>query len=394
MLIGLVGKTNVGKSTFFKACTLANVEIGNRPFVTIRPNRGIGYIKINCIDKEFNAQCQPRTGYCINRIRFVPVELLDVAGLVKGASEGRGLGNQFLDDLRQADVFIQIVDASGETDIEGKPTKSYNPVQDVKMLENEIDFWYTGILTKVWKTFARTLELKKENFVKAVAKQFSGLKVSEDDVKKVLLKLENAEKPAEWTNEQLFNFAHELRRATKPVVIAANKIDRPDAAENLNKLKKEYPELTIIPCSADSELALREAGKAGLIEHMPGDKDFKVLRKLTGKQEEALSLIKKNVLDLYNSTGIQQVLNTAIFELLKYIVVFPVENGNKLSDSKGNILPDAILLPQSSVALDLAYAVHTDLGRNFVKAIDVRTKKAVGKEYKLRHRDVIEILAK
>ena len=110
MLIGLVGKPSVGKSTFFKAATLAEVEIASYPFTTIKPNHGVGYVKIDCIDKEFNVQCNPNHGFCIDHKRFVPVELMDVAGLVPGASEGKGLGNQFLDDLRQADVFLHIVE--------------------------------------------------------------------------------------------------------------------------------------------------------------------------------------------------------------------------------------------------------------------------------------------
>jgi len=319
---------------------------------------------------------------------------MDVAGLVEGASEGKGLGNQFLDDLRQADCFIQIVDASGETDAGGKPISGgYNPCQDVKMLENELDLWYLGILKKVWKVFARTTEMQKENFAAAVAKQFSGLKVNEDDVKQVLLKLKfNTEKPTLWTDEQLEKFANTLRHLTKPMIIAANKSDRKDSEENLNKLKKEYPDLMIIPCSADSELALREASKAGLIEYIPGDKDFKINEsKINQKQKQALELIKKNVLEKYGDTGIQKILNSAVFELLKHIAVFPA-GAHKLADSKGNILPDCFLVPEGTTALDFAFKLHTDLGKNFVRAIDARTKKVVGKEHKLKHRDGIEII--
>lgn len=393
MLLGLVGKPNCGKSTFFKACTLANVEIANRPFVTIKPNHGIGYVRIDCIDKEFKVKCQPKHGFCIQGQRFVPVELLDVAGLVKGASEGRGLGNQFLDGLRQADCFVHIVDASGETDAGGKETKNYNPVSDIEMLENELDLWYSGILKKAWKTFSKTLEMQKENFASAVAKQFSGLKVSEDDVKQVILRTKlNAEKPALWSDEQLRKFAHELRHLTKPMIIAANKIDRHTSKENLKKLKEEYPELLIIPCSSDSELALREASKTSLIEYVPGDNDFKIIKELSEKQQQALELIKKNVLSIYGSTGVQEVLNTAVFSLLKYVAVFPVENSHHLSDSKGNILPDCFLVPQNTTALQLAFHIHTDIGKKFVKAIDARTKQVIGKEHKLKHRDVVEIV--
>ncbi len=394
MLLGLVGKPNCGKSTFFKACTLANVLIANYPFTTIRPNHGIGYVRIDCIDTEFKTQCMPRTGYCIKHQRFIPVELMDVAGLVEGASEGKGLGNQFLDDLRQADCFIHIIDSSGETDAGGKPVSGgYNPASDVKMLENELDLWYLGILKKVWKVFARTTEMQKENFAEAVAKQFSGLKVSEEDVKKILLKLKfDSEKPSLWTDEQIKKFSHELRHLTKPMIIAANKCDRPASEENIKKLKETYPELLIIPCSADSELALREASKTGLIDYIPGDGKFTIIKKLTEKQEQALETIKKNVLDKFSSTGIQRVLNTAVFDMLKYISVFPVENAHHLSDSKGNVLPDCFLVPQGTTTHELAFKVHTSIGEKFAKAIDARTKQIIGKEHKLKHRDVIEII--
>ncbi len=393
MLLGVIGKPNVGKSTFFKACTLANVLIANYPFATIKPNHGIAYVRIDCIDKEFGVQCQPRMGYCVQHQRFVPVELMDVAGLVEGASEGKGLGNQFLDDLRQADCFIHIVDASGETDAGGKPISGgYNPVKDITMLENELDLWYLGILNKVWKVFARTTEMQKENFAAAVAKQFSGLKVSEDDVKNILLKLKcNPEKPTSWTDEQIRTFSHELRHLTKPMIVAANKIDRPASEENLKKLKQSYPELLIIPCSSDSELALREASKAGLISYIPGDSHFEIKKELNEKQKQALETIKKNVLDKLTNTGIQNVLNTAVFELLKHIAVFPA-GVHKLADSKGNILPDCFLVPQGTTALDFAFKLHTDLGNNFIRAIDAKTKQVVGKEHKLKHRDGLEII--
>jgi len=394
MLVGIVGKPNVGKSTFFKSCTLASVEIGNRPFVTIKPNHGIGYVKIDCIDKELKVQCNPAKGYCIDGQRFVPFELMDVAGLVEGASEGKGLGNEFLNDLNNANALIHIVDASGETDAGGKETKDYNPVNDINILENELDMWYLGILKKVWKVFAKKVQSLKENFPKSIAVQFSGLKVNELDVKRVVLKGNyNIEKPFDWNDNELKRFAHDLRHISKPMIIAANKCDRPDAKENIKKLKEKFSELIIIPCSADSELALREASNHGLIEYIPGENNFKINEnKINPKQKSALEIIKKNVLEVYDSTGIQKVLNSAVFDLLKYIAIFPA--GSKLTDSKGRILPDCFLLPENSTALDFAYHLHTDLGNNFIKAIDIRTKKAVGKEHKLKHRDGIEIITR
>jgi len=393
MLIGLVGKPSVGKSTFFKAATLAEVEIASYPFTTIKANHGIGYVKVVCLDKEFNTQCNPSHGFCIEHNRFVPVDLMDVAGLVEGASEGKGLGNKFLDDLRQADVFIHIVDASGTTDAEGKPTKGYNPCNDVRFLEIELNKWFYNILMKVWKSFARKAEMEDASFAEAVAKQFSGLKVKEFEVKTVLLKLNLPEKPSTWKDEQVMEFADALRREGKPMIIAANKCDHPDAQKNIKKMQDEFPEELIYPCSADLELALREAAKTELIEYIPGEKKFEIKGKINDKQKQALEKIKKNVLEVYDGTGVQEILNLAVFDLLKYIAVFPA-SANKLSDSKGNILPDCFLLPRGSTALDLAFFLHTDFGNNFTKAIDAKTKKALGKEYKLKHRDVLEIVTK
>jgi len=396
MLIGLVGKPSCGKSTFFKAATLAEVLIASYPFATIKPNHGVGYVKVECIDKEFNVQCQPRVGFCINNQRFVPVDLMDVAGLVPGASEGKGLGNQFLDDLRQADVFVHIVDVSGETDVEGKPTKGYDPIQDIDFLEEELNLWYLGILKKAWKTFSRTVSSQQDvNFAEAVAKQFSGLKIDEDIVKQAVLKTGlDANKAASWDEEELKKFASELRNISKPMIIAANKIDLEKGKENYEKIKAKYPDLIIVPCSADSELALREAAKAELIEYIPGERDFKILKQVNEKQKQALDKIKKNVLDVFTEgTGVQEVLNKAVFSLLDYIAIFPA-GVHKLADSQGNILPDCFLLKNGSTALDFAYSLHTDIGDNFIKAIDARTGKAVGKDHVLKHRDALEIMTK
>ena len=394
MLIGLVGKPSVGKSTFFKAATLAEVEIASYPFTTIKANHGIGYVKVDCIDKEFGTQCNPNHGFCINHKRFVPVELMDVAGLVEGASEGKGLGNQFLDDLRQADVFIHIADVSGKTDLEGKETENHNPTADIKMLETELDLWYYGILRKVWKVFARTVQNTRQNFAKAVAKQFSGLKVKEEDVREILLKLNyDCENPANWTDEQVNKFSHELRHLTKPMVIAANKIDTEKGKENYEKIKKEFPGLNVFPCSADSELALKEASKSNLIEYIPGEVGFDIIGDLTDRQKQALNKIKKNVLEVYGGTGVQEILNFAVFDLLGYVSIFPA-GANKLGDSKGNILPDCFLLPEGSTALDFAYFLHTDFGNNFIKAIDAKTRRVLGKDYTLKNRDALEIVTR
>jgi hypothetical protein len=393
MLLGLVGKPSSGKSTFFKAATLADVLIAAYPFATIKPNHGIGYVKIDCIDSEFKTQCNPKHGFCKNHKRFIPIDLMDVAGLVPGASEGKGLGNQFLDNLREADAFIHIVDISGTTDIEGKQTENHDPRQDIKFLEDELDAWYLNILNKTWQPLARKMGIEKTDLAKTIAKQFSGLKINESQIKDVLRRLNNPENPAQWSPEQLKKFAHNLRHKSKPMIIAANKCDHINAEDNLKKIKEDFPGYSIIPCSADSELALREANKAGLIDYTPGDSSFKIIKDVNERQKSALEKIKKDVLEKYGNTGIQQTLNFAIFDLLKYMAIFPA-GANKLGDQYGNILPDCFLLPENSTALDFAYHLHTNFGDNFIKAIDARSKKALGKDYKLKNRDALEIVSK
>lgn len=395
MLIGIVGKTNTGKSTFFKALTLAEVEISNRPFVTIKPNHGIGHVKVDCIDKEFNVECNPREGYCINHKRFVPVELLDVAGLVPDAHLGKGLGNQFLDDLRQADVLIHVIDISGSSNEKGEPVASgsYDPANDIRCLEEEMDMWFFNLLKKNWERIIKEIRLENKEFDKEIADKFSGLKITEimveDALKRINKDVEN------WSDGNLKDFSTELRKGSKKMIIAANKIDIPGSEKNLERLKKEFPDYMIIPCSAESELALREAAKHNLIEYIPDNNDFNIIQpeKLSDTQKTALEFIKENILKKHNSTGVQNVLNQAVFNLLEYMAIFP-GGVNKLADSEGRVLPDCFLMPPKTTALDFAFKLHTDLGKNFIKAIDVRTKRAVGKEYPLKHRDVIEILTK
>ncbi len=391
MLVGLVGRPNAGKSTFFKAATLIDVLIANYPFATIKPNRGIAYVKMHDLAVDFGKVSNPREGYVKGGFRFVPFELMDVAGLVEGASQGKGLGNEFLSDLASADAFIHVVDCSGEFDGEGKPATNYDPLKDIAIIEKELDLWYCSLLQKVWGTFARTVEMQKQKFEAAIAKQFSGLKVKEEDVRHVLLKSGlSSEKPTSWSTQDVTHFAQLLRKYTKPMIIAANKVDRPNGKENYERIHKafEYP---MVPCFADGELSLRQADKAGLISYIPGDSHFTTTGNLSEKQKEALASIQ-DIMKEFKSTGIQEVLNKTVFEVLKYTAIYPA--GLKLVDSKGNVLPDCFLMPPGSTALDFAYRLHSDIGRDFVKAVHIKTKQAVGKDYVLKNGDGLEILTK
>jgi ribosome-binding ATPase YchF (GTP1/OBG family) len=274
MLVGVVGKANVGKSTFFKAATLAEVEIANYPFATIKPNHGIGYVKVECAEKFFNTKCNPRFGYCINGTRFVPIDMIDVAGLVPGAHEGKGMGNQFMNDLNQADVLIHVVDISGSTNEKGEPIEpgQYDPLNDIRFLEEELDYWYLDILKKGWEKFARSIQQTHKDIRKELAKQLSSLNVTEDLMKQLVVDMDlDVEHVTFWTEDQLMEIARRLRKITKPMIIAANKIDVRTGKENYERAVKEFPNYKIIPCSGESELALREAAKHELIRYLPGD---------------------------------------------------------------------------------------------------------------------------
>jgi len=381
MLIGFVGKPSSGKSSMFKAATLIDVRITGVPFCTIEPNVGVGYVTVDCVEKEFGVKCNPRYGFCKNGKRFVPVKLIDVAGLVPGAHEGRGLGYKFLDDLRQASALIHIVDFSGLTDEEGKPTVGHDPAKDIEFLEKEIDLWFAEIIKRAVSKIGKIVGRSQSDLIQLLTEQLSGLEISKENIQKVLETCSLAD---------INRFATELRKISKPILVAANKIDLKEAQENFERLKGRYEH--IVPTSAEAEIALKKAAEKGLIDYVPGD-GFEVKGELEEKQKAALEFIKKNVIEKYGSTGVQDCLNKAVFDLLGFIPVYPVEDENKLSDKFGNVLPDVFLMPKGSTALDLAFKVHTEIGEKFICAIDARTKKRLGKDYKLQKNDVIKIVS-
>jgi ribosome-binding ATPase YchF (GTP1/OBG family) len=304
-LIGVVGKPNTGKSTFFSAATLALAEIANYPFTTIKPNRGIGYVRTPCVHPEFNVQDNPKNSMCTDGIRLIPVELIDVAGLVPGAWEGRGLGNQFLDEIRRADALIHIVDASGGTDCEGRVCRpgEHDPLEDVKFLEREITLWMTSILKKDWAKIARTVEVDKKGIYGPLEDRLSGLGIKRSHVSEATRKAGlNADKPTTWSDEDFERFVDTLRRVSKPMLIVANKVDLPAAQANVERLNKlEY---IVIPACAEAELALRRAAEKQLIDYKPGDCSFEVLQPetLTSSQTKALETVREKILIPNGST--------------------------------------------------------------------------------------------
>ena len=392
MQIGLLGKANVGKSTFFSAATETPVQIGDFPFTTIQPNVGIAYVSTTCACKHF--KINHNNPLCISGIRFVPIKLIDVAGLVPGAHEGKGLGNQFLDDARQADVLLHVVDISGSTDIQGQHVNvgTHDPREDIKFVEEEFDYWFKQILEREWHKLSRDIEKKSTKLVDGLTDRFSGLGVKEHHVHEALQSLDlMIKKPTEWNDSDITKFAQILRKKTKPMLIAGNKADLCQDLEITNDIHRNRE---IVNCSAETELILKKAAKAKLIDYIPGNEKF-VTNKNVGmstQQKEALTIVE-NIMSKLNSTGIQTALNSAAFRVLKLIVVFPVEDETKLSNKDGEVLPDAKLLSENATAKNLAEIIHQDIAKGFLFAIDAKTKQRIGADHQLKNGDVIKIVS-
>ncbi len=381
MQIGLVGKPSSGKSSFFKAATMIDVAIADYPFTTIKPNVGVGYVTSDCVCKQYGVKCKPNNSLCIDGKRFIPVKLIDVAGLVPDAHLGKGMGNQFLDDLRQADCLIHIVDISGTIDAEGKPTKDYDPCQDVKFLEREIDLWFTEIVRRALEKFKKKTQTSTVEIVDVLNEHLSGLGITKNQIQETLDK---------FSLDNLEGFASHLRKLSKPIIIAANKIDLPSSQENYERMKKEFPELTIIPTCSAAEIALKTAKEKGIIKYQ--ENRIEILGQIDDKQKRGLEFIQKNVLEKYGSTGIQACLNKAVFDVLDYIVVYPVADANKLSDKKGNVLPDAYLVRNGTTMKEFAFMIHSDIGEKFIGGLDAKKKIKLGADYILKNNEVVEIL--
>ncbi|MGI9565622.1 MAG: redox-regulated ATPase YchF [Nitrosopumilus sp.] len=390
MQIGLLGKANVGKSTFFSAATETPVATGNFPFTTIEPNVGVAYVKSDCACKHFDIS--HKLELCVNGTRFIPVKLIDIAGLVPGAHEGKGLGNQFLDDARQAEVLIHVVDIAGTTDIQGQPVPigTHDPLKDVAFVQDEFDQWFADILKREWDKITREIDQKRAKLTDGIAKRFTGLGIKDYQVQEVLQKLGLVSRnPKEWKDSDIQVFVKELRKNTKPIIIAANKAD---LCQDLDVIKKIAD--VVIPCSAEAELLLRKASKAKIVNYSSGNTNFEIIegKEILLPQQKALDLVR-SIFSKIPSTGIQEILNTAVFDSLKFIVVYPVEDETKLTNKDGVILPDTKLLPQNSTAKDLAGLIHADIAKGFLHAIDCKTKQRISGDQKLKNGDVIKIVS-
>ena len=423
MRIGLVGKPNVGKSTTFAALTETSVDIANYPFTTIEANVGVTYISTNssCACKELRTKieksgreppsnisrggsiCEPRTGACNNFSRLVPITLVDVAGLVPGAHKGRGRGNQFLSDLASCDALIQVVDASGGTDIEGNPIGSggSSPEEEYHFLIEELAAWIDGIISNGWGKAIRKIQSEGESgLTNFLYEQLTGIGATQSDIALAIdsFRRENPDAPAihVWGERERRSLSATLRSQIFPLYIAANKSDLA-AEETYLSLKNEVIDSggLFVPCSADSELALRRASKAGAILYKPGSLEFELNSeiKLNEAQKNGLSELAERLQRL-GGTGLNQLLTEIVYQRLERIVAYPVQDETHWVDGEGRVLPDALLVPCGTTAKGLAYAVHSDLGDGFIRASDARSGRIVGAEHELEDGAIIKIHAK
>ena len=399
LIIGIIGKPSAGKSTFLNAACMTHAKVSELPFTTIDPNKGIAYVKTNCMCKKLNLKDNPKNSICIEGNRFIPVNLLDVAGLVPDAHKGKGLGNKFLNDLSKADILIHILDISGELDKTGKRIiiGENDPYEDIIFLEKEVNLWFKEIIERSdWTKFLKSYSREKTKFIESLYKRLSGVRVKK---KHIILAIKNSglenKDPINWTDDDLYDFSKIVRESSKPILIVANKIDKENGLENLVKLKEKYNN-PIIPCSALAEYILRKYHEDKIIKYIPGLNNFKILnhKKLKLKELETLEKIRDKILGELSETGVQNTLNHAIFKIANQICIFPVSDINTFTDHDGNVLPDVFLVEKGTTLKDFVQEnIHTDLAEHFMFGIDALTKKRLGENYELKHNDVIKIVS-
>ena len=387
--VALGGKPNAGKSTFYTAATDDDVDVADYPFTTIDANRGVAYARTDCPCLDRESRCGDE--HCHDGKRYVPVELYDVAGLVPGAHEGRGLGNQFLDELTGADVIVNVVDAAGGTNAAGEPVEvgEHDPLEDVDFVESELDAWLADIVERNWETVERRSRSPDFGLEDALRDVMTGFGATAADVTACLRAFEYPDDPKNWADDDRARLAREVRERTKPVVVAANKVDvaPDDLVERL--LGLDDPS---VPATAQGELALRRGAERGVVDYNPGDEDFAVVGDVSAGQRETLTALRETMAT-YGGTGVQAALNHAVYDLLDRVTVYPVEDATKWTDGRGNVLPDAHLLPRASTPRDLAYAVHSDIGDGYVHAVDARSDRQVSDDYHLEEGDVIRVVS-
>jgi ribosome-binding ATPase YchF (GTP1/OBG family) len=394
--IGLIGKTNTGKTTFFNSATLSSEEISSYPFTTKSPVSGIAHAISLCVHPEFQIQDNPNNSKCLDGWRYIPIELIDLPGLIKDAWKGKGLGNQFLSIAAQSDALLHVVDASGGIDSTGKITEAGtgDPISDFADIEEELIMWYHKILEGNRDKVSKLIK-SGSDILDAITDLYRGIGVTKNHVKETFQATHLEEK--DFDNFDIVDskkFASYLRKISKPTLIVANKVDVEGADKNFARLRERYNDSIVIPVSGDSEFVLRRAEQKGLIKYSPGSESFEIIKseELKEKQNNALSFIKKGIMGEYMRTGVQFAINVAVFKLLKMNSIYPVADEENLADKKGRILPDLILLKDGATINDLAKEIHSDLTKGLLYGKDLRYNLRLPIDYQLRDRDVVSLV--
>ncbi|HUT06526.1 MAG TPA: YchF-related putative GTPase [Nitrosopumilaceae archaeon] len=394
--IGLIGKTNTGKTTFFNAATLSSEEVSSYPFTTKKPLSGISHAITLCVHPEFKVQDNPNNSKCVEGWRYIPIEIIDLPGLIKDAWKGKGLGNQFLSIAAQSDALLHVVDASGGIDSTGQISEvgTGDPISDFADIEEELVMWYQKILEGNREKVSKSIRTGSDT-IEAITDLYQGIGVNKFHVKDALYSTGLGDKAFDdFDVSDSKKLASHLRRISKPTLIVANKIDVKGADKNFDRLRERYNDTIVIPASGDSELSLRRAEQKGLIKYSPGSEQFDIMKsdELNKKQTAALDFIKQGIMGEYMRTGVQFAINIAVFKLLKMNSIYPVADDKNLSDRKGRILPDLILLKDGATVNDLAREIHTDLTKGLLYAKDLRYNLRLPIDYQLRDRDVVSLI--
>jgi len=395
--LGLIGKTNTGKTTFFNSATLSTEEISTYPFTTKKPISGAANAITLCVHPEFKIQDNPNNSKCLEGWRYIPIELIDLPGLIKDAWKGKGLGNQFLSIAAQSDALLHVVDASGGIDASGKLTEpgTGDPISDFADIEEELVMWYQKILEGNRDKISKLINSGTDP-IEAFTELYRGIGVNKFHVKDVLNATGLEDKNFDdFGIEDSKKFASYLRKVSKPTLIVANKIDVEGADKNFERLRERYNDSIIVPVSGDSELSLRRAEQKGLIKYSPGSEQFEIIKseELNEKQKNALEFIKKGIMGEYMRTGVQFAINIAVFKLLKMNSIYPVADEKNMADKQGRVLPDLLLLKDGATVKDLAREIHTDLTKGLLYAKDLRYNLRLPVDYQLRDRDVISLVS-
>ncbi|GEM_PF-2378942 len=388
----IIGKPNSGKSSFFKSLTFYSFQNAKDIVLESDFNLGKAFVIADCPDKLFNKKCNPREGFCKHGKRYIPIDIMDTPGIIRRNSE-KNLEDKFVHAIKDAEGFINVIDISGTTDENGKGVVlgSYDPLQDFEWVENEIYYWFYSRIKKNILSIKRKIFLDKNKKFEKVVQIIQSFKISREKIIYSMKKF-NIDEDSIFNidDETLFKFLIYLFRLSKPFVYVANKIDLISSKKYYEKALKKYKDKIILPASSYIELGLLTLEKEGKIEYFPLDGEI-IIKKKDKYTENFVEYAKMSFFENFKVNGVFLSLNTLIFNLLGYIVVYPVKNID-LTDSNGNVMPDAIFLKYGSNIRDLARRIHKDLDKDIIKGIELKTKKILSEEDILQNGDVIKIL--